>query len=115
MMEWLVHIRITLPPDMDPSVVADLYRREGERVKELTKDGYCQRLWRVTGETANWGVWTADNATDLHAALESLPLWRYFRDNISVIPLALNVNDPARGEQQGLAYIPDPVLGAGYR
>jgi hypothetical protein len=40
--------------------------------------------------------WSAPDATARHAALASLPLWRY--QDIEVIPLAGNGNDPGSDE-----------------
>jgi muconolactone D-isomerase len=51
------------------------------------------RLWRIPGRTANWGLWRAADATELHDALTSLPLWPHM--HIEVVPLAKHPNDPA--------------------
>jgi muconolactone D-isomerase len=96
-MEFLVNMRNQIPATMDPQLHDDLYRAQGQRAAELSNEGRIKRLWRVPGRRENWGLWEAPDATALHAALASLPLWRY--QEIEVIPLAGNGNDPGTDDQ----------------
>jgi muconolactone D-isomerase len=48
----------------------------------------------VPGRRANWGIWEAEDATALHAAIRSLPLFPWLE--VDVIPLAAHPNDPER-------------------
>ena len=57
-----------------------------------------KRLWRVPGRWANWGLWEAPDATALHEALNSLPLWPWM--SIRVHPLARHPNDPPTIESE---------------
>jgi len=93
-MEYLVHITIALPPGMPGDERQELYAAESVQAASLAKAGRLVRLWRIPGRTANWGLWQANDATELHDALTSLPLWPYM--DIEVIPLARHPNDPAR-------------------
>jgi muconolactone D-isomerase len=43
-------------------------------------------MWRVPGRVANVGIWQATDATELHEALASLPLFPYI--DARVTPLA---------------------------
>ena len=43
------------------------------RARELVAQGILKRLWQVPGRRANYGLWSADDATALHAAISSLP------------------------------------------
>jgi muconolactone D-isomerase len=92
-MEFLVHIEMTLPPGMPDGERRELYAAESVQAASLTAAGRLVRLWRIPGRTANWGLWRANDATELHDALTSLPLWPYM--DIEVIPLARHPNDPA--------------------
>jgi len=92
-MDFLVHISIKLPPDMARDESEALLSAESERAAALAKAGRLIRLWRVPGQRANWGLWRAADATELHEALTSLPLWPYMR--IDVTALAKHPNDPA--------------------
>jgi len=92
-MEFLVHITIALPPGMPSDERQALYAAESARAASLAKAGRLVRLWRIPGRTANWGLWNATDATELHDALTSLPMWLYM--DIEVMPLAAHPNDPA--------------------
>ena len=92
-MEFLVNIEIMWPPDADPDRRKELFAAEVERGQELARQGIMRRLWRVPGRWANGGLWEAGDATELHAALSSLPLWPWM--DVTVHPLARHVNDPA--------------------
>ena len=92
-MEFLVHIEIAVPPGMPDGERRELYAAESAQSASLAAAGRLLRLWRLPGRTANWGLWRAHDATELHDALISLPLWPYM--DIEVIPLARHPNDPA--------------------
>lgn len=70
-----------------------LRKQEAQRGRELARQGVMIRLWRVPGRRENWGIWNAEDATQLHEWLASLPLYPYLR--ITVHPLATHPNDPA--------------------
>jgi muconolactone D-isomerase len=92
--EFLVHIEVHWPPDGDPAERARLYAAEGARSAELAAAGRLVRLWRIPGRTANWGLWAAKDATELHEALSSLPLFPWL--DIEVHPMAVHPSDPGR-------------------
>ena len=94
-MEFLVHIEVLWPRDGDPEERSRLVAAEGARARELIADGTLRRIWRVPGRWANYGLWVADDATALHAALTSLPLWSWC--DIEVTPLAVHPSDPGPG------------------
>ena len=90
-MEFLVHIEIAMPAHMTDDERERLNRAERERAAELVREGTIRRLWRVPGRTANWGLWEAPDATALHDALQSLPLFGWMQ--VAVHPLALHPSD----------------------
>jgi muconolactone D-isomerase len=92
MTDWLVHMEVRLPADMPPERQAGLAAAEAERAAELATAGHLVRLWREPGRRANWGLWRAEDATALHAALASLPLWPWL--DVEVTALAAHPNDP---------------------
>ena len=93
-MEFLVNIEVDWPPDGDAEERARLVAAEGARAAELAAQGTIKRLWRIPGRWANWGVWETDDATALHEALSSLPLFPWF--SVEVHPLAAHPSDPSR-------------------
>lgn len=90
-MEFLVSIKIGPLPGAEDNATK-LYAAETSRAKELADLGIIRRLWRVPGQKANWGLWEAKDATALHEALTTLPLFPYM--DIVVHPLARHASDP---------------------
>jgi muconolactone D-isomerase len=84
--EFLVYTQNLLPPDTDADRVASLRTAERERAQELRDAGLLKRLWRVPGRWATVGLYEASDATELHEALASLPMWPY--TDVRVEPLA---------------------------
>jgi muconolactone delta-isomerase len=85
-MEFLVTLRqdwaaLRQRPDLD-----ELVRREREVGRALIAEGALRLIWRLPGERANIGIWSAPDATALHARLSGLPLWPWL--DAHVVPLA---------------------------
>lgn len=93
--EYLVYIEVHWPPDGDEELKASLIAAEGARARELIAEGILCRLWRVPGRWANWGVWKAASAGELHRALSSLPFFPWL--DVRVHPLAAHPSDPGLG------------------
>jgi muconolactone D-isomerase len=90
--EFLVHIQVNWPGEADPDELARLTADERRRAKELVELGRIRRLWRIPGRRANWGLWQAADATELHEAISSLPLFPWL--SVEVHPLAAHPSDP---------------------
>jgi muconolactone D-isomerase len=93
-MDFLVHITFTWPAGITPEEQQRLITAEGQRARELAAAGNLKRLWRIPGQRANWGIWHAADATELHTALSSLPMFPHLV--ATVHPLASHPNDPAQ-------------------
>ncbi len=87
-MEFLVHIDITLPEGLPEERRRELLAAEHGRGRELIDQGVLVRIWRLPGRFANLSLYRAADATELHAALTSLPLWPYM--DIQVEALAVH-------------------------
>jgi muconolactone D-isomerase len=92
--EFLVHMSLRWPDALDDAARTAATDAEAVRARELAATGTLVKLWRVPGERANWGIWSAPDTDALHAALTSLPLWPWCR--VTVHPLARHPNDPQR-------------------
>lgn len=103
-MDFLVEIEVNLPPGLDEAARTRLLNDELERGRTLADAGLLRAIWRVPGRLANRAIWTAVDATALHAGLVSLPLWPYM--DVTVTPLA---DHPLSDACRGLA----PVTGVG--
>jgi muconolactone D-isomerase len=84
--EFLVQIQVTFPPGLASTDRQELMEREQARGWELKNEGVIRRMWRIPGRTANVGIWDAADATALHDALSSLPMFPYI--DATVTPLA---------------------------
>jgi muconolactone D-isomerase len=85
-MEFLVRTENRLAADTDPETVSALRAQERTRAEELRASGILKRLWRVPGRWATIALYEAADATVLHDALASLPMWRHM--DVTVEPLA---------------------------
>lgn len=91
-MEFLVYMELTRPIEGDTYAQAALTRQEASRARELASMGVLHCMWRVPGRRANWGIWIANDADQLHACISSLPLFPYL--TVTVHPLARHPNAP---------------------
>jgi muconolactone D-isomerase len=76
-LRFMVEISVDLPPELrnpESARRAELLASELKRGVELRRLGTIESIWRVPGEMRNVGIWQAEDATALHAALTSLPL-----------------------------------------
>ena len=97
-MEFLVEIQVSLPPELDPEIRDQLLTKERERGFELKDSGVMVRIWRIPGRIANVGIWRTADATALHEAIASLPLFPLI--DARVTPLALHHLEADRREQK---------------
>jgi muconolactone D-isomerase len=92
-MQFLLHMVVTWPPDGDPDELERRIAGEHERSKELAAAGILKQIWRIPGQWANWSIWEGPDATAIHEAVTSLPMWPYL--DVEVHPLAHHPNDPS--------------------
>ena len=74
-MEFLVRFEINAPESMTADERERLRVIERARAMELREQGILKRLWRVPGRRAVVGLWECSDATALHDALASLPMF----------------------------------------
>jgi muconolactone D-isomerase len=84
-MEFLVSIDVRTPHDLDPERLAALQTAETARARELMAAGTLKRIWRIPGRRSNVSLYEAPDATALHAALSSLPLWPYMEIDVRAL------------------------------
>ena len=94
-MEFLVYTQNLLPAETDPEKVQSLRTAERARADELRTAGILKRLWRVPGRWATVALYEAPDATALHEALTSLPMWPY--TDVRVEPLATHPQEQDDG------------------
>jgi muconolactone D-isomerase len=85
-MEFLIEIEVQIPHQVSAEERERLIEAERVRGEQLTAQGTLLAIWRVPGRFANRAIWSAPDATKLHEAISSLPLWPY--TDVTVTPLA---------------------------
>jgi muconolactone D-isomerase len=85
-MEFLVHVDASRAYALPAVERDDVIKRERERGRALMSEGVIRHFWRLVGQHGNIGIWAAEDADELEAALTSLPVWPYA--DIEVTPLA---------------------------
>ncbi|MEJ1976971.1 MAG: muconolactone Delta-isomerase family protein [Acetobacteraceae bacterium] len=80
-----VAIAVRIPHDVDPEKIKQLGAREHERAAELQRQGKWLHLWRVVGKWANVSIFKVDSPVELHAILESLPLYPYMEVQVTAL------------------------------
>lgn len=87
-MEFLVRFEVNAPESMAPKERERLRSLERARAAEFREQGVLKRLWRVPGRRAVIGLWDAADATALHEALASLPMFPWM--DVTIEPLAMH-------------------------
>jgi muconolactone D-isomerase len=99
-MEFLVRQTNRMPSDAESQSLREQLREsERARAGELRASGMLLRLWRVPGTQDAIGLYQAADATELHDALASLPMFPWLE--ITIQPLATHPQErgaePPRG------------------
>jgi muconolactone D-isomerase len=84
-MRFLVRINVHLPPALERSERERLLAAELERGRELHAAGAIVEIWRIPGGVRNVGIWEAADATELHTAISSLPLYPYLDADVTAL------------------------------
>ena len=87
-MEFLVSIKVEVPLDFPASSFEQLLVKERVRGQELKAQGSIQLIWRIPGTRNNVGIWQADDASQLHSLLSSLPIFAFME--IEIVPLSVH-------------------------
>lgn len=96
--EFLVRVQIDWPSGGDEGKRRRLIAQEAARAAELASAGHLLRLWRTGAGWGNTGLWSAEDATELHGLIRSLPLFPWMKADVE--PLARHPSDPGGTELQ---------------
>jgi muconolactone delta-isomerase len=72
--EFLTIFTLAVPEGTPSQTVDDAKAHEAERTQELAGQRHLLRLWGLPGEGRSLGLWRAEDAAEMRAILESLPL-----------------------------------------
>jgi len=80
-----VVIEVRIPPTVEPETVQRLEALEHQRAAELQRAGKWKHLWRIVGRFANSSIFEVESNDELHALLESLPLYPYMSVEVTAL------------------------------
>jgi muconolactone D-isomerase len=80
-----VTIKVRIPYGEDSEKIKRLGALEQERAAELQRRGKWLPLWRVIGQRANVSIFKVDSPAELHAILESMPLYPYMQTEVPAL------------------------------
>lgn len=98
-MQFMVHIKVDLPGDMDPARVRELGEAEAERAIEAVQAGQLRKIWRIVGARENFSVWETDTLEEFHALISSFPLHPWM--SVDVTPIIEHPATKAYEEKVG--------------
>jgi muconolactone delta-isomerase len=90
--DFLTTFTTTIPQGTPGETVDNARAREKDRAQELARQGHLRRLWRLPGQGRALGLWRAQDAAEMHAIVESLPLNVWMTTEIT--PLTEHPSDP---------------------
>lgn len=85
MAEYLVRISTPRPDTLSDAEWDVVVAAERVRGTELRRAGVIREIWRVAGSQANVGIWAAATPDELHAAIASLPAFRWMSVEITAL------------------------------
>lgn len=99
-MDFLVRLDNQLPPDTSAERREELKAAERRRAAELRREGILIRLWRVPGTREAVGLFSADDPTQLHEALASLPMFPWQRIEVEALATHPQEADRSGGHER---------------
>jgi len=98
-MRFFLNIQVRLPGEWSQEQRAELVRRETEAAVELMHRKILRRTFRIVGQVANFSIWETTTLDDLHAVLQSLPMYPFM--TIAVTPIIKHPVEQAYEEKFG--------------
>jgi len=90
--EFLTTFVVDIPPGTPGAAVDAITAREALRAQELAADGHLLRLWALSGQGRNLGLWQARDAEELAEVVRSLPMFDWLA--VDTVPLTAHPSDP---------------------
>jgi muconolactone D-isomerase len=100
---FLLKIRTQIPCDWSAEQTAEMLDRQFATGVALMRRRVIQRMFRGVGQLANFSIWETSTLEELHATLQSLPLFPFMM--ITITPVSKHpveeayerANGPTRG------------------
>ena len=98
-MRFLLNIQVRMPGEWTNEQRSELACRETEAAVELMHRKVLRRTFRVVGQVANFSIWETATPEELHAVLQSLPMYPFM--TITVTPIIKHPVEQAYEEKYG--------------
>ena len=98
-MRYLLNNQVRLPGEWTQEQRAELFNREVEAAVEFMHRKILRRTFRVVGQLANYSVWETSTPDELHAVVQSLPMYPFM--TVAVTPIIKHPVEQAYEEQYG--------------
>ena len=98
-MRFLLNIQVRMPAEWTQEQRTELARRETEAAVELLHRKVLRRTFRIVGQVANFSIWETPTPEELHAVLQSLPMYPFM--TITVTPIIKHPVEQAYEEKYG--------------
>jgi len=96
---FLLNIRTQLPGEWNAEHRSEMLEREFGVGVRLMEHRVMLRMFRVVGQLANFSVWQTATLEDLHAVLQTLPLFAFM--SITVTPIIKHPVEEAYEREHG--------------
>ena len=98
-MRFLLNIQVRMPGEWTQEQRTELARRETEAAVELMHRKVLRRTFRIVGQVANFSIWETPTPEELHAVLQSLPMYPFM--TITVTPIIKHPVEQAYEDKYG--------------
>jgi muconolactone D-isomerase len=105
-MLFMVPVDVSLPASVPHRRGMPLRARENETATRYMEAGKLRRIWRIVGQTANFGLRKEKTLEDLHATMGGLPLHPYMNSRLHAADRASG-HESVDQRDRGSAAVPD--------
>ena len=95
--EFFTWFTINFPAGTSSETVDEVTARQAQQARQLADQGHLLRLWALPAEPGHsrvLGLWQAQEATEMDAILQSLPVGPWA--TVEITPLSPHPSDPGR-------------------
>lgn len=84
-MEFMVRMQVRLPPELDAAERDRLVSAERAYSQDLQRRGKIARIWRVSGQFANYCLFDVDSHEELHELISGLPMFGFIDTRVEAL------------------------------
>lgn len=84
-MQFMVRMQVALPHDLDPEERARLVAAERDYSQDLQRRGKIAKIWRVSGQFANYCLFDVESHEELHECVSGLPMFGFITTQVEAL------------------------------